>query len=221
MNDPCEPPSKVTLPSLEEIEYIAGSPKPLMIKLPEFKAEPAHCELGLKVTAPIALKDIIKISPFGIEIDGKIKPEKDEIFTFKVGALTPTGVDDIDASEWAFDLSLKFPKKANQAEQVIVAGLAATVGLVAASPLLLGTPAMGSLASSATTAIGNIAGSTANIEPSSTGGESSQGGRNSFDVDSNTASSDVDSGNASPETEVTGVDTSFVTANDFDGLSTI
>jgi len=103
----------VTAPVLLEQSYIAGSPKSLIIALPEFIVEPAFCELKLVLTAPLALKDITTMGDTSIEVDGKIKPEKDEIFTFKVSARTPTANDDIDGTEWTFTLDFKFPKKAN------------------------------------------------------------------------------------------------------------
>lgn len=103
----------MTAPVLEEQEYIAGSPKSLLIALPEYTVDPAFCELGLVLTAPLALKDITTMGDTTIEVDGKIKPEKDEIYTFKVSARTPTLADDIDGTEWTFTLDFKFPKKAN------------------------------------------------------------------------------------------------------------
>lgn len=160
----------MTAPSLIEQEYIAGSVKPLEITLPEYTVNPSFCELSYKVIAPLALKEIVTISNDKIVIDGKIKPEKDETFTFKVSALTPTAADDVEASEWSFTLLLTFPKKNSQAEQVLVsglAGLASTAGLAATASV--SSSALSGLGSTASSAVGKIAGGPAKSVSGNTG----------------------------------------------------
>lgn len=129
IQDPCEPPEKVNVPSAAGLvkQYTAGW-TPATVKLPPTITVPKDCSarLSYRLDVPEAIKGLIKVTAGGdVTVGGIITGDIAKEWTIKIVALSPAGIE-IGGTTWEWDLEFRQQEKKPLTEIVSTVGAIST-----------------------------------------------------------------------------------------------